>query len=82
MGSGAQRSGSPCPRTSKTFPKRNEKYAYPKVLASFKKDYNLMYKYGESFNAKVKGSRAPSGVPSNMMAVFTKYKKQAQGLGR
>ncbi len=64
------------------FPKRSEKYAYPKVLASFKKDYNLFYKYGALFDSKVKGSRAPSGVPKDMKSVFSRYKKQAQSLGR
>ncbi len=64
------------------FPKRKEMYAYPKVLAKFKDDYNLFYKYGESFDAKVKGHRSPSGVPDNMRAIFTRYKKQAKSLGR
>ncbi len=64
------------------FPKRKEMYAYPKVLAKFKDDYNLFYKYGESFDAKVKGVRSPSGVPDNMRAIFTRYKKQAKSLGR
>ncbi len=63
------------------FPKRKEKYAYPKVLAEFKKDYDLFYKYGESFDAKVKGNRTPSGVPTNMRAIFTRYKNQAKSLG-
>jgi hypothetical protein len=64
------------------YPKSNEIYAYPKVLSSFKQDYNLFYKYGESFNAKVKGGRVPSGAPSDMRQVFSRYKKQAQSLGR
>lgn len=64
------------------FPKANETYAYPKILSSFKKDYQLFYKYGESFDAKVKGARAPSGAPSNMRTVFSRYKSQAQRLGR
>ena len=69
-------------RDIRDFPKRNETYAYPKVLAEFKKDYNMFYKYGESFDAKIKGNRNPSGGPSNMRQIFSRYKKQAQSLGR
>lgn len=64
------------------YPQRAQKYAYPKLIASFKKDYQLFYKYGENFNSKVTGRRLPSGAPANMRAVFAKYKKQAQGLGK
>ena len=66
----------------RNYPIRSQKYAYPKIIESFKKDYNLFYKYGESFDAKVKGVRTPSGAPRNIQKVFTRYKKQAQSLGR
>lgn len=63
------------------FPARSELYGYPQIMASFKKDYNLFYKYGESFNAKVTGGRAPSDAPADMKSLFAKYKSQAQNLG-
>ncbi len=66
----------------RSFPKQNELYAYPKILSSFKEDYQQFYKYGSLFDAKIKGSRLPSGRSRDMRSVFNKYKKQAMKLGQ
>jgi hypothetical protein len=65
----------------RNYPLRSEKYAFPKTIENFKKDYELFYKYGEAFNAKVNGTRLPSGVPTDMQKIFLQHKMQAQGLG-
>ncbi len=64
----------------RNFPSRNEKYAYPKILDSFKKDYQLFYKYGEVFNSKVNGRRIPADAPEDIKTIFTRYKEQAKNL--
>lgn len=66
----------------RTFPNQNKTYAYPQIMASFKKDYELIYKYGETFDLRVKGVRVPSGSPRDMRSLFAKYRKQALRLGR
>ena len=65
----------------RTFPSRSKTYAYPQLMASFKRDYELFYKYGETFDLKVRGVRIPSDSPRDMKSVFTKYRRQALGLG-
>ncbi len=66
----------------RTFPKPSKTYAYPQLMASFKKDYELFYKYGETFDLKIKGVRVPSDAPQDMKSVFAKYRKQALSLGQ
>jgi hypothetical protein len=77
-----KRARSAPPSLVKKFPQKRIKYAYPKLLASFKKDHRLVIKYGDVYNAKVLGLRRPAGVPKNLKAKFAKHKKQAQRLGR
>lgn len=69
-------------RDIREFPKSSETYAYPKVLANFKKDYDKIYTFGETFDARAKGTRLPSGAPTDIKSVFSQYKKQAQELNR
>lgn len=69
-------------RDIRQFPESSEKYAYPEIIGRFKKDYDLIYQYGEVFNAKVTKGRVPSGAPQNMQRIFSRYKQEAQSLGR
>lgn len=63
-----------------TFPESSNKYAYPKVIESFKKDYELFYKYGEVFNARVTGGRLPADAPTELKSVFARYREQSKKL--
>ena len=64
------------------YPKRSELYAYPQFFKSFKKDYQMFYKYGESFNMKVIGGRVPaSSEPQNLRKLFSGHKNRAKSLG-
>ncbi len=64
----------------RSYPSKNQKYAYPQILDSFKKDYQLFYKYGEVFNSKVNGKRVPADAPQDIKKIFTRYREQAKNL--
>ena len=70
------------PSLVRKFPEKNNSYAYPKLIESFKRDHGLVSKYGAAYNARVLGLRRPAGAPKNLKNVFSKYRKQAQGLGK
>ena len=70
------------PATIKNYPARGEKYGYPKQLASYLKDHDLLVTYGKLHNAKVMGTRIPASPGKNLQKVFSQYQAQAQSLGR
>jgi hypothetical protein len=63
------------------YPIKQETYAYPQLMAEFKKDFNLIFKYGETFDHKVKGGRVPSDAPQDVRQIFAQHRKKAQSLG-
>jgi hypothetical protein len=63
------------------YPLKKETYAYPQLMGEFKKDFNLIFKYGETFDQKVKGGRVPSDAPRDVQQIFAQHRKKAQSLG-